>query len=393
MNKTALSNFSRDLADPQAGLDTDLYKAISPMVGGGLDPEAKGPEADNLRHLHEQMRQGIVGAKYLAGLKKNTGETFYDEHPTQAVATDLSKSAPMIGGGIAAGGVLANLLRQHKNMKMTEPSRMSSDKNPLDPNNAEELLHPKKGPARSDISAVFGDLEANPEQRLKILDQLTNKVEPAGTSNLHGEYLKLKKAKPTPRTEKQLKDLFDRARRTAGGAALPDYVRAFEAMRKGKESGGFSKYMGEFLHSPGGKVKQWLAELLAPGKNQAYGDILEKNRVTAAQPHYNEELVKGMLKHLGGGTDLHTTPEGQAMMNSTLKNVGDAKYQSSGLRKALGRHKLPLAVGGAVALGGMGMHQLLKAIQNQMYSKDKQNEWKKTLLQSRGDFDAAQQIQ
>jgi hypothetical protein len=407
------------------------------MIGGGIDPSAEGPDAENLKYLHEQMRKGIVGAKYLTGLKKNTGETFYDEHPVQAVATDALKNAPLLGGGIAAGGVLTNLLRQHHNMKITEPSRMASDKNPLDPNNIEELLNPQKGPVRDDIAKIFGDFEKNPATRLKNIDQLNNQLNPGGGSNFFKEHadlvnelndhssayntalgklknklsytkdprraqaiqtemnaIKAQMEHGTAGTQKKIKELFDRARQSSGSSAMSDYARAHEALRKGRDAGGFKKYVGESLHSPGGgKIKEFLRKHLAPGKDQAIGDILEKYKVTGAQPHYNEELLKEILKHHGGGVDMHTTPGGQAFMNTTLKNVGDPTYQASGLRKALGRHKLPLAVGGAVALGGMGLHQLVKAIQNQVYSKDKQNEWKKTLLQSRGDFDAANQIQ
>jgi hypothetical protein len=436
MKKTALSQFSRDLADPSAGLNTDLYKAISPMVGGGVSPDEKGPEAESMRHLHDQLRKGLVSMDYLTGLKKNTGETFYDEHPVQAVTSDLASNAPLIGGGLAAGGMAANLLRQHHNMKMTEPSRMSSDKNPLDPNNVEELLNPQKGPARADISKVFGDFETNPETRLKTIDQLNNKLNPSGASSLHGEHdllkkelaghgaaheqkmvklmTELKKASPnraraiqtemaglkaqmehgTTQTQKKINELFARAKQSSGASSLPDYARVHEALKRSKEKGGLKKYVGEFLHAPGGgKIREFLRKHLAPGKDQAIGDILEKYKVTGSQPHYNEELLKEILKHHGGGKDLHSTPGGKAFMDSTLKNIGDPSHQSSGLAKALSRHKLPLAAGGAVALGGLGLHQLLKAIQNQAYSKDKQNEWKKTLLKSRGDFDAANQIQ
>jgi hypothetical protein len=52
-----------------------------------------------------------------------------------------------------------------------------------------------------------------------------------------------------------------------------------------------------------------------------------------------------------------------------------------------------LMLGGAAALGGTGLYNLLKSMQNQAYPDNKVREWKKTLLKSRGDFAGAEQIQ
>jgi hypothetical protein len=79
-------------------------------------------------------------------------------------------------------------------------------------------------------------------------------------------------------------------------------------------------------------------------------------------------------------------------MQKILGYTGDAAHQGSGLSKAFRRVKGPLAVGGAAALGGAGLYRLLKSMQDQAYPQDKMKEWKKTLLQSRGDFEGADQV-
>jgi hypothetical protein len=225
------------------------------------------------------------------------------------------------------------------------------------------------------------------------LDRL-NKLSPGDPASFSERF---KQLSANPKGAAQLKDLLNEAKNSSGASAMGQYADLHESLQRAKQQGGLKGYIGEWLHKYKGKnaVLDKIIELLAPGKYQAVGDIAEKYNIHGAHPHFDEELLKNILKELRGGGDFSFAedPAGRAFVDSTLKDLHSAGRQGLGIARFLGRNKLPLAAGAAVAAGGAGLYQLVKAIQNQVYSKDKANEWKRTLLQSRGDFDAAKQIQ
>lgn len=415
-DKEAGSQFRQDLEDPSAGLKSDLYQALSPMISSQADSGLKGHDAERVNNLKEQVRKGLVGLEYMTGLKKNKGETFYDEHPVEAVATDTLKNAPLIGGALGAGGLVANYRRQKHNMDITEPASMARGGNPLDTTNPANLLDPSKGEHRSDIARMFGDYEGNIDKRLELLDRL-GKSSPgaAGTLSakhkalseqqnlLKGEHAskiqelqsQLERGGAHPEDARRIKALIDShqhshgkqleeldklkkklitdAQKSEGTSALHKYVNLHESLRRAREKGGLKGMIGEGAKGLGG-----------------VGDLLEKYHITGAHPHYDENLIKNIVGEYAGS---HVpSSEFPAIMQKILEYTGDTAHQSSGLSKALRRAKGPLLIGGAAAAGGTGLYHLLKTMQNQSYSKDKTNEWKKTLLQSRGDFEGADQI-
>lgn len=216
--------------------------------------------------------------------------------------------------------------------------------------------------------------------------------------------------------EQAQKNLVNQARQSPAQAKLRDYANFMESLKRKQDSGKpFKPYIGEGLHNIGDnkyikkvlehpKVKalvdtkgaQWVLERLKsllPGKYQAVGDLLEKGNITGADKFFNEGLIGDIMQEVSGGKDFSAAnPNEHAFANTTLKDIKNPKYHSSGLRKAWTRTALPIAAGTGIALGGQGLYALVKAIQNRAFEDEKIKEWKKTLLKSRGNFDAAEQI-
>jgi hypothetical protein len=539
--------FQEDLANPAAGLDTDLYHAIAPIVSSNVG-KLKGYDAERIKALREHVRKGVVGLEYLTGTKSNKGKTFYDEHPTQSVLSDILKQSPTIGLGVAAGGAATNYLRQMQNMMATEKAQMARANNPLDPSNPTNLLDSSRGPLREDIARTFGelsdDLKVSPELRFRRLDDLerrpvadmrkypgefnmleaqrseaidnfrkqysatqkeqlnalsrAKKGEPieqiikdlnidptdmqgGALENLDSYYrsklkdldigygtamtdyktkvndlmrtlephgyapqyraLEMQKSiisedfnrkleqlmatgdqKPKKTLQEQYasriseieqaqKNLISQARQSPAQAKLKDYANFMESYKRKRDSGKpFKSYIGEDLHelknnpavqkflqkkyiSPVANKLRGIVNSLVPGKNQAIGDLLEKGNITGADKYFNEGLVSDIIKEINGGKDFSSANPAEHMFaNTTLRDIKNPNFQSSGLRRTLRRAGLPLAAGAGIALGGSGLYALVRAIQNKAFEDEQIKEWKKTLLKSRGDFDAAERI-
>ena len=414
MKEAAQSQFQQDMENPEAGADSDLYKTVSPLISSEDDKELSGSDAARTNALKAQVRKGLVGLEYMTGLKKNTGNTFYDEHPVQAIATDALESSVPLGAAAGAGALGVNYLRQMSNMRKTEPAKMSRTDNPVDNTNPANLLKAKGSDVRPDIARVFGDMEANPELRLSIIDKLNkaddsssflkahqgleaqkadavnrhmskrqelqSMLESSGDPkdverikallNTHGEG----HAQELAKIEGARKNLHNAAHQSQGARALENYANLGESLRRAKEKGGLKGRIGEGFKHLGG-----------------VGDLLEKGNITGASPHFNEELLQNTIReNLGAHL---VDPEWQKFRETTLKEIGDPSHQSSGLRKAFSRAKGPLAIGAGTALGGTALYHLIKSIQNQSYAPKQMNDWKSTLLKSRGDFEGAKQYE
>lgn len=413
--KVAASQFGRDIANPSVGTASDLYGAVSPLISSEQDSSLTGVDAARTKALKEQVRKGLVGLEYLTGMKKNQEESFYDTHPAEAVTTDvLSKSMP-IGAGIAAGGVFENLRRQKKNMDKTEMAQMARSGNPLDSTNPTNLLDPSKESVRSDVSRMFGDFETNPEHRLKLIDRVSGLDNSSGSFAAKHKLLEEAKANAVDqhnsrilqlqdslnsttrpndaavieaklkthdaahkqelaKLDKLKRELFTEAKQSPHYGALNKYVNLHESLRRAREKGGLQGYIGENA-----------------GALSGVQDLLEKYNITGAHPNYNQELIRDIMKEYGGAH--MSDSEWRTAADKILHRTGSPKYQSSGLRKALSRAKGPLMYGTGAAVAGSGIYELLKMLQEQSHSKGKMDEWKKTILKSRGDFEGADKIQ
>jgi hypothetical protein len=250
---------------------------------------------------------------------------------------------------VGGAGLLANALRQHSNMKLTEPAKMSRGGNiQVDATHPRNLLQPSKSSVRPDIARLFGDLETNPERRLGLLDAFVKQR--GGSSTLLEDY-------------KDASEFYDkkkilaRAALSEGHSGLEKYVDLHESLQRAKQKGGFKKYVGEKLHSLKPGPVNDLLKKLAPNSEQAIADLLEKYNITGAHTNFDESLIRDIVRDFRGGKSLTADPQGQAFIDKTLKNIRDPKYQSSGMRRFLGRNKLPI-VGGAAA--GIGSETLMR---------------------------------
>jgi hypothetical protein len=413
--KNAASQFAQDLADPQAGLDSDLYQAISPIISTGTQGQQSPVEAKRLSDLHNQVRQGLVGLEYMTGLKKNKAETFYDAHPVEATATDALKNSLPAAAALGLGGVAENYRRQWSNLRKTEPAQMSRSGNPgVDVTNASELLESD----RPDIARLFGTLKDDSEgmqKRLKLLDRLQRQHAPGSPESFTGKLQAYNKAKEdavaahtskinelqsklntgavsdrgqvesvkalmasqTAQHQKELetlegvkKKLLAEARQNPSSAALEKYVNLQESLRRGNINGGLSSAIGEQgTHIPGFK------------------DLAQKYNVTGAQQHFDPEILAEIAKENSGGK---FTSEQIKNIVSELENPANA---TSGLRRFWSKAKIPTTRAAIAGAGGLSLYHLLKMMQNQNYSGSQMNEWKKNLLKSRGDFEAAQELE
>lgn len=438
--KPEKTQFRQALADRKSGVNSDLYKAIKPLISADTDAQATGADAENLKGLNEDVRKGLVGLEYLTGLKQNTGETFYDEHPVQAVATDALKHSGGIGAGVAGLGIASNLLTQHGNMKKTEPASMSREKNPTgDRKHPLESLKSKKDkPVSPDLAKLFGDIDTDPETRLKLIDRL-QKNNPTDPNSFYSRYQaasntpvsdyeqalrdidaeaktihadpkqqqahasQLKERRSTAealhkaelaKRDAAIKKVIDEAHSSEGFQGLGKHVDFHHSLQDAQQKGGFGKYFGEGLNTAGtegGKFQEFMRKYVAPSQDQGAMDLLEKRHMTGAHPHMDSELTKNILAH-NLGIDPNS-PRMRAIMETGYERAKDVQHQSSGLRRALVRHRAPLLAGAGIAAGGAGLYKLIKAIQDQAYSDDQIKDWKKTLLKSRGDFEGADQIQ
>jgi hypothetical protein len=414
------TNFKQDLANPEAGLNSDLYHALSPIVSRGPSGPSSREEQQKLDSLREDVRKGIVGLEYMAGLKKNKGETFYDEHPVQALTTDALGNASILGAGLTGGGMLLNSIRQKQNLDKVMPAAMARMGNTPDKDlsNPEALLNPREGTVRGDIAKIYGDPESS--TRMQLIDRLSD-VAPNDPNSLSSKLLSADtaEAKATRKHQKLLKQLnaqlltaaddkeankiskqiagaeklyeelrknnakakgevLAAARASQGDKYLKNHVNFHEALTRAKEKGGFSSPVGSGLNLP---------EFIAPDKHQGLVDLIENMQLTKAHPGFNRDLL------LQSVSDYLDDPAELAKFERvSLPKIMSADHQGSGIRRFLSRNKFPIAAGAATAAGGAGLYYLLKAMQDKMYSKDKVKDWKKTLLKSKGDFDAANQI-
>jgi len=436
------TQFRKALNDPDSGTNSDLYKAVKPLISSDIDAQATGADAENIKGLNEDVRKGLVGLEYLTGLKQNSGETFYDAHPAQAVITDALKNSAGIGAGVAGLGIASNLLTQHKNMKKTEPASMSREKNPgVDRKHPLDALHAKKdSPVAPDIADIFGDMEKTPGTRLNLIDRL-EKLDPATPESFSAKYNAAVQAKKDleelhkgkmqaidsatevshldPKVqqarsghlkeqrasaealhkvqlaerEAAIKKIVDEAHASQGFQGLGKHVDLHHSLQDAKQKGGFGKYWGESLNTAGkegGRLQNWFRKYFAPSQDQGAMDLLEKRHMSSSGP-LDRELTKNILAH-NLGIDPNS-PRMRAIMDTGYARANDLKHQASGLRRSLVRHRTPLLAGAGIAAGGAGLYKLIKAIQDKAYSEDQIKDWKKTLLQSGGDFEGADKIQ
>ena len=436
-----ITNFQKDLDNPEAGTKSDLYSVIKPMIDTEDATKLRGHDATRIEGLRKQVREGLVGLEYLTGLKKNKAKTFYDEHPVQAVGTDILKHSPMIGAGIAVGGTALNYRNQYKNMMDTERGHMSRKEDPHGENPTRKLYPEKGKPVDEDTLRLFGGSDVNDpqsfEKRLHRLDQAgkshnwrkqyqglgtahsgrvsllndqlstvranINAAQGGNTRALKQEESEIMKALSEAEKSHQgnLRGLLEKSRGSKESKLLNDYVGLHETLLKHKESGKkFKPYIGEGLHSVKSKNPAFnkFREHLAPSKNQAIEDLVYKRILQRDPSAYREHILKDIISDTEGydfakkNTSTSKGRETEEVRRSMLRSLRNPQRQHSTLGKIKARAGMPMAIGAATAAGGTGLYHLVKAMQNNLYAKDRVKDWKKNTLKYRGEFEEADRV-
>ena len=440
---TDLSSFQKDLTSPEAGKDSELYRAISPLLDLNNLPEGKTKfDQERIEKLKNDLRQGTLGLEYLTGLKNNKVETFFDSHPIQATTSNILGNAGKLGLGVAGGGTLINALRHWKNFNKTEnanDARSNDPKQQMGSKLNSSKLNPinndgRAMPVDEDLLRIFGSANVAPpevgelnftelEKRVRILDQVAgSQARPAG-QNFTDRLQPLKKEYraalaipyPTARDkEDALKVIHDKIRNlmneTRGSkelGALKGYAGMATDLQRLKDKGetlkgGVGSSIGDKLLA-NDKVDSFLSRLPAglqsaiksaiPSSAQPVEE-LTRRRILKQQPNnYSEETLKDILSdtHNLDFSGPSPTDKTKVFERGAFGATGALKNQSR-LNRVLRFAGAPVAVGAGIAGAGMGMNALLKLIQSKVYGKDQISEWKRNALKAKGEFEEANRI-
>jgi hypothetical protein len=397
-----LTSFQRELDTPEAGAQSELYRAIAPLLDLHNLPEAKNKfDQERLNKLKDDFRKGTVGLEYLTGLKNNRAETFYDKHPVQALTSDVLANSETIGAGVAAGTPLLNAMRQGSNLKKMMPAYHSRKGDPTQ-SMLEKLAPVGKEGKRLPVTDphvlnMFGSLNvangdpAAIQKRLQQMDLLGQ-----GKTNYLKQYESLLNSPAATEEEAKLKPArikqhLDNLYSTPEHLALGEYAEAHKGLRdsgKNLKAPVFSglgeklreKVLTENLLNKHPKLYDILGQIL-PDKDQPLRDWINSTIGKQHPEHMSEDMIKQVLESSVGGNR-------ERLANDIARN----SFARTRTGKALRRLGPGGVIGGGIAAGGLGLHAALKALQNQVYGKEQINEWKRNTLRSRGEFEEANRI-
>ena len=426
-----LTSFQRDLVSPDVGTNSELYRAIAPLIDlNRLSTPKTKFDQEKLDKLKNDLRQGTLGLEYLTGLKKNKVETFFDTHPTQATASNVLGSAGGAGLGLAMGGPVINALRQWKNFSKTENAFHARRADPKQEAGSRLSAVSPEGKARpidEDILRVFGS--GTPENDIvggsagkpglkskNILntDALAKRMQ--GLDEVSGVHTKspgfqqelataLKVKDPAVRLA-EVKKLMDSTRGTKAYGALKSYVDLHTDLQRLRDNGkglkgGFGSSLGDRLIANDG-FENIVAKLptglqasirsLIPHSGQGFEDLVRK-RISLAQPgHVSEDMLKRVAGDVYGVDSINPQSRTDKVFNrAVFSPVGALKNQQAHNRflRMVGG---PALMGAGVAGAGLGLNALLKMLQSKTYGSDQINEWKRNVLKSKGEFEEANRI-
>jgi hypothetical protein len=427
-----LTSFQKDLVRPDAGVNSELYRAIAPLIDLDRLPAPENSfDQERLDKLKNDLRQGTLGLEYLTGLKKNKVETFFDAHPAQATLANTLGSAGAVGAGIGlGGGQLANALRQWKNFSKTENAFHARRADPKQ--EAGTRLHGvspegKPKPIDEDILRVFGaghpDAEistggkgkpavkakgilnsAELQRRMQSLDEVSGvHAKPTGFQQQLSTALKIKN--PMQRLT-AVKQLMDSTRGEKAYGALKGYVDLHTDLQRLRDNGkslkgGFGSSLGDRLIAndsfenlvsklPSGL--QASVRSLIPHSAQGVEDLIHK-RISKGHPgHYSEDMLKRIVEDVYGVNHSNPTSRQDKVFNRAVFSPMGGLKNSQGYNRALRMLGGPALMGAGIAGAGLGLNQLLKMIQTKAYGNDQINEWKRNVLKSKGEFEEAKRI-
>jgi hypothetical protein len=432
-----ITSLQQELNTPGAGTDSELYRAIAPLVDLERLPAPKSPyESKKIEKLKEDLRRGTVGLEYLTGLKNNKVETFQDRHPVQSVISDALNNSGTVGMGVALGVPTANALRQVKVFGKAVPSMDAREGDAIQ-RARHSLLSPTKDgtplPTPPQVSRVFGDGSVIDNQ-VEVLgpDGKTRKVS-SGVSNLEDIQRRMTRLEqaglPTSfkaelnsiQTDPNLseaaktlkvRELLQKTEKTTAFKNLGNFAELHRVLKekgKGVKKAPIGSGLGDKVLGSDAYQNLMDKYLATSGDPKSLGNRLKgtaKGLLTAAIPSSYDPTLDLARKQVGAGaspdilreviTDHHNLPEMPTdPKNRALERILEAYKNpayNSRLGKAVKRFGLPAAAGIGITAGGAGLHHLLKAIQNKVYGDEQINEWKRNALKARGEFEEANRI-
>jgi hypothetical protein len=408
-------SFQQEIDTPGAGTDSELYRAVSPLLDLNRIPESKNNfDRARIDKLKEDLRKGTLGLEYLTGLKSNKAETFYDNHKAQAVTSDVLANSGGIGLGVGAGSAALNFARQRANLLKTVPKhdarrgdavqRMETKLSPIDPKDGRALPV-----TDNDALRMFGDTSPGTTAAPASIDNVIKRVESLDDiAAVKGD----KGPKPykaqlekiigdgkalTPEQIKELTPFLSSLRGTSEHGTLGQYAELHKDLLAHGNS--FKAPMGaslgdKFYSSSLGDKMQHLPQAvqniihsLVPHSFKGHEDLINKH-ITSHNPNgVSPALLRKVLTDTGLDEEQIKVVENGLL--SRLKNPASRKSYSK-ILEHVGR---PALIGGGIAAGGLGLSHVLKALQGQVYGKEKINDWKRNTLRSRGEFEEANRIQ
>lgn len=436
-----LTSFQKDLVTPGSGTNSELYRAIAPLIDFDRLPEPKNNfDQERLEKLKNDLRQGTLGLEYLTGLKQNKVETFFDSHPVQATVSNILGNGGRAGVGIAAGGSLINALRNWKNFSRTENAYDARQNDSAQSAGNRLSGVGKDGKPKAvlddDVVRVFGsgapsEVTATTatngkrkvkglanvsdlQRRMLSLDQVAGSKEKG--RSFQNELDKLTKIKNPGKRTMAIKALMENTRSSKSYRVLKDYLDLSTDLQRMADSnkplkGNFGSALGDKFFASD-RVENILSKLpggvqtairsIVPHSQKGFEDLVRKRIVKKYPNHVSEDMLKRIADDVYG-TNLSAMAKGDMtqhipltakdkVFNRAVFGPTGAIKNQGGFNRALRMFGGPAVMGAGVAGASLGLNELLKLIQSKVYGSDKIKEWKRNALKAKGEFEEAERI-
>ena len=336
-------------------------------------------EQERNRRLGASVGAGLTGLSYLTGHRKPEVETYYDKHPAQAVARDFANQAPGVGLGVAAGGTLANFAKdimRNKKMEGIEHDLREGGGEEgaakggfIDPREVGKDGKPK---TPSDFQNVFGRSEnelGDLEHDFKGLPGGNSEDAARGKVNAYSRFYSV--LRKMPRSGSVIPPHL--------GPGSDEEIARMVETNLPRMMGGSSEGLNHDL------IKKMVMEHLG-GNEERANNVHDKiwNR------HENNEVKQIAGRSFGGGKGgrMNEFMHGAAnKVTSWLPKKLQDHRVSPAMQRNFSRAKTPALIGGGLALGGMAMAPILKAIHHKTYGDDQIKQWTNATRQVKGKFD------
>ncbi len=425
-----LSSFQKDLVTPETGTDSELYRAIAPLIDLNRLPQAKTKfDQERLEKLKNDLRQGTLGLEYLTGLKNNKVETFFDAHPTEATVSNVLGNSGRVGLGVAAGGPIVSALRQWKNLRRenafharrNDPSQEAGQR--LTPTTSSGASKP----IDEDILRVFGDgrpqndpdinsggralktrniqNEDSLKRRAEVLDSVSGNYGKPATQNFSAELKKTLAIKDPKKRLVATKALMEKSRASKSYGNLKHYVDLHTDLQSLRDSGGlkggFGSSLGDKLFASD-KFNNLLNKLptglqspiksVIPHSQQGVEDLIRKRILMNPTGPHSEPMLRQIVEDVYGGNISSPKTKNDKIFQRAIFGPTGALDNQQRYSRYLRMFGGPALMGAGIAGAGLGLNEVMKLIQSKVYGKEKIKDWKRNTLKAKGEFEEANRI-